>query len=200
MARPVQLLNNIFSCLILVFLLTRCSSAAHPFITENMINSTDTNLKMKKGIMHLGDKRFTGTVFSLYPGTTDTAEIAGYKDGREHGMWRKFYPDHLLKERREFTNGMKTGEHFTWWENGKQQMHYIFKYDEYDGTCREWNRTGLLVKEMRYKNGHENGAQQWWYDNGKIKANYVITDGRRFGLLGTKPAGKAGKHSRSGKN
>jgi antitoxin component YwqK of YwqJK toxin-antitoxin module len=186
MARLVQLLNNIFTSAILVFLLGGCSSAVHPFVKGNAINSTDINLKLQNGVAYFGDKLFTGNIFSLYPGSADTAEIKGYKEGLEHGVWKKFYEHGLLKEKREFTNGKKTGEYFTWWENGKEQMHYIIKNDEYDGTCREWNRAGLLVKEMNYKKGHEEGAQRWWYDNGKIKANYVITDGRRYGLLGTK--------------
>jgi antitoxin component YwqK of YwqJK toxin-antitoxin module len=170
----------------IVFLFAGCSSAAHRVNEGITINSTNNNLKLQNGVMYLGDKLFTGNIFSLYTGSADTAEITGYKEGREHGIWKKFYEHGLLKEKREFTDGMKTGEYFAWWENGQQQLHYLFKNDEYEGTCREWNSTGSLVKEMNYKKGHEEGPQRWWYDNGKIKANYVITDGRRYGLLGTK--------------
>jgi antitoxin component YwqK of YwqJK toxin-antitoxin module len=143
-------------------------------------------LKSVNGTIYYDDKLFTGTAYSLFPGSKDTAEISSFNNGKEHGTWRRFYESGLKKAQREFNNGNKTGEYLTWWENGKQQLHYQFNNDEYEGVCREWNSEGLLVKEMNYKKGHEEGQQRWWYDNGKIKANYVISDGRRYGLLGTK--------------
>jgi antitoxin component YwqK of YwqJK toxin-antitoxin module len=186
MVHPAQSVNKIIGYTILVLLIAGCSSVTQPDIAESMIINTDKNLNRKNGVVYLDEKFFTGKIYSLYPNTTDTAEITAYKEGREHGIWKKIYTNGLLKEKREFTNGMKTGEYLAWWENGKQRLAYYFVNDEYEGTCKEWNPEGLLVKEMSYKKGHEEGPQQWWYDNGKIKANYVIADGRRYGLLGTK--------------
>jgi len=186
MAHPAQSVNKIIVYALLAFLLTRCNSAGHPVMDVIVKINTDTGLRPLNGVMNFGDGPYTGIVYSLYTGTKDTAEIASYKKGKEHGTWKKFYEGGSLQEQREFTDGMKTGEYVAWWENGKERLRYFFKNDEYEGTCREWNTKGLLVKEMNYKNGHEAGAQRWWYDNGKIKANYVITDGRRYGLLGTK--------------
>ena len=184
MAHRVQLLNNI-SWMILL-LIAGCKQNSKQSIHQYLISRSDTDLHSVNGVMFLKDQALTGTVFLIYPGTSDTAEIAVYKEGKENGTWKKFYPNGLLKEKREFSNGKKTSDYMAWWENGKQQLHYLFKDDEYEGTCMEWNTTGKLVKEMNYKKGHEEGVQRWWYDNGKIKANYVITNGRRYGLLGTK--------------
>jgi antitoxin component YwqK of YwqJK toxin-antitoxin module len=186
MVHPVQSANNIICYTILVLLIAGCGSVTQPDIAKNMISNADKNLNRKNGVVYLGEKPFTGKIYSLYPNTKDTAEITGYNAGREHGIWKEFFANGLLKEKREFRDGLKTGEFLAWWENGKQRLAYNFINDEYEGTCREWNPDGLLVKEMNYKRGHEEGPQQWWYDNGKIKANYVIADGRRFGLLGTK--------------
>jgi antitoxin component YwqK of YwqJK toxin-antitoxin module len=181
-----QLVNKIISYSILLLLLAGCNSAEQPVKADSRINISSINLKQVNGVMYLNDKLYSGIIFSLYPGTTDTAEITSYKNGKEHGEWKKFYEKGILKEKREFTNGMKTGEFIAWWENGKQRLHYLFINDEYDGTCREWNEDGLLIKEMNYKKGYEEGTQRCWYENGKIKANYIITGGRRYGLLGTK--------------
>ena len=88
MARQVQLLNNIFSYTMIVFLLAGCSSAAHRVNEGLTINNTNNNLKLQNGVMYLGDKLFTGNIFSLYTGSADTAEITGYKEGREHGIFQ----------------------------------------------------------------------------------------------------------------
>jgi len=74
----------------------------------------------------------------------------------------------------------------TWWEDGQLQSSFLFKDDEYEGECSEWNDKGILIRRMHYARGHESGAQQQWYDDGSIRSNYVIIKGRRFGLLGTK--------------
>ena len=66
------------------------------------------------------------------------------------------------------------------------QSSFLFKDDEYEGECSEWNEKGILIRRMHYARGHESGAQQQWYDDGSIRSNYVIIKGRRFGLLGTK--------------
>jgi antitoxin component YwqK of YwqJK toxin-antitoxin module len=144
------------------------------------------DFKIVNGLLLQRDSVYSGILFSFFPGTTDTAEVSSYYNGKEDGEWRKYYPSKKLREKRYFRNGNKTGEYLAWWENGKKQLQYFFVEDEYEGVCKEWSQTGFLNKIMTYKKGHEDGHQQWWYDNGKIKANYVIIDGRRYGLLGTK--------------
>lgn len=150
------------------------------------LNKENSHLSMMNGLVIENNEPFSGTLYTLFLGTVDTAELASYKDGREHGEWIKYYPSKQLKEKRYFENGQKTGEYIAWWPNGEKQLDYFFVADEYQGTCKEWNEDGNLTKIMNYKKGHEEGQQQWWYDNGKIKANYIIKSGRRFGLLGTK--------------
>jgi len=176
---------NKFKWMILLFLFVRCSLPGHQDVEKNILVNAG-ELKTVNGIIYQGEILFTGLTYNLYPGEKDTAEILSYKNGKEDGVWKKFYTDGKLKEQREFSDGKKTGELSRWSEHGIKQMEYFFMNDEYEGTCREWNEAGLLVKEMNYKKGHEEGQQRWWYDNGKIKSNYIIANNRRYGLLGTK--------------
>ena len=155
-------------------------------VAEQLLNKAEQTAAFNNGLLIINSKPFSGTLYSLFPGTTDTAELACYYLGKESGEWKKFYPSKKIKEKRFFENGQKTGEYLAWWENGNRQLQYYFNADEYEGTCTEWNEAGMVSKVMNYKKGHEEGQQQWWYDGGKIKANYIIKDGRRFGLLGTK--------------
>lgn len=186
MVRPERLVIKAL-LLTLLFSLLRCSANEKSNNTPlEIVNADSAHITMRNGELYENDSLFSGILLTYYPETSDTAEISSYRNGREDGEWRKYYPKNILKEKRHFANGLKTGELLGWWENGNKKLHYFFESDEYSGTCREWNEEGLLTKQMNYEAGHEEGAQQWWYDNGKIKANYIIKDGRRYGLLGTK--------------
>jgi hypothetical protein len=186
MVQQVQLRNN-YVIIILVCLLG-CNAQVKPINQPKLmvINGASVIFVSQNGILYLNNIVFSGTVFTLYPNGKDTATIAGYLYGKEHGVWKKFYINALLKEKRVFEYGKKAGEYIAWWENGNKQQQFIFKDDEYEGTCSEWNNKGVLIKVMNYKKGHEEGQQQQFYDNGKIRSNYFIVNGRRYGLLGTK--------------
>ncbi len=187
MEHQVLLVNKIITIFLLSTALLSCSAPVKRATDLNrLLNKDEQQVALLNGLMMVNNQPFTGTLFTLFGKTTDTAEIMNYLNGREEGEWKKFYPSKKIKEKRYFKNGQKTGEYLSWWENGRQQLQYYFAADEYEGTCREWNETGMLNKVMHYKKGHEDGHQQWWYDQGKVKANYIIKDGRRFGLLGTK--------------
>lgn len=146
---------------------------------ENLI------LENKNGIIVKDKQPFTGKIFAL-DDAGDTVQILGYKNGLEHGTWRKFYTPKHLEELRYFENGIKVDTLKKWWPDGKLQLLCCFKNGEYEGALQEWNEQGQLVKEMHYHQGKEDGSQKVFYDNGKIKSNYVIKDGKRIGLLGTK--------------
>ena len=181
----LALLRNSF----ILIIISLMSCHAHPVREQRysvFMNRDTMALASRNGILYVHDHLLTANLFSFYPGTADTAEISCYREGKEDGCWKKFYQNNKLKEKRYFVNSYKTGEYMGWWENGNKKLDYLFKDDEYQGTCREWNTDGMLVKEMNYNKGHEEGPQKAFYDNGKVRSNYVIRDGRRFGLLGTK--------------
>jgi antitoxin component YwqK of YwqJK toxin-antitoxin module len=192
MAHQVQFLNKILTGSLLFLL--GCNATVEeqkvkPEIVagkEISLSSTDAGLYRVNGIVYRKNSPYTGSIITLFPGTSDTSLIERFLAGKEHGVWRKFYLSHRLKETRLFRDGKKVGDLIIYWENGNRQLHYVFDNDEYEGICREWNEAGMLTREMGYHLGHEAGAQKWWYDNGKIKSNYIISNGRRFGLLGTK--------------
>ena len=141
---------------------------------------------MHDGRMYKSESLYSGIIYTLFPGTKDTAELTGFTNGKEHGTWKKFFPNGKLKGIRQYDNGKKTGEYIAWWDNGNRMVDYLFANDEYNGTCKEWNRDGIMIKEMNYNKCYEDGMQRSWFDNGKIRANYKMIEGRRYGLLGTK--------------
>lgn len=172
--------------ILLLMLFTSCTYTGKHAVEYKITNATAAGLKAVNGILYLKDSVYNGTVYALFPGTTDTAAIMNFSYGKENGTWKKKYPDNTLEEIREYKDGNKAGEYLAWWPNGNKKLQYNFKDGEYEGTCYEWNEAGQLTKEANYKAGHEDGLQKIFYDNGKIHSNFIVINGRRYGLLGTK--------------
>ena len=51
----------------------------------------------------------------------------------------------------------------------------------------EWYEDGRLFMERNFHAGQEGGPQKAWGPEGQVYSNYVIKEGRRYGLLGSKP-------------
>jgi len=78
-------------------------------ISSNKINISTVNFALVNGIANVNKMPFTGTIYLLYPNTTDTAEVRNYLNGNENGEWRKYYASGRLREKRYFTNELQQG-------------------------------------------------------------------------------------------
>lgn len=186
MELPVQYRNKFWLLLFMAFAACNAPDTTTVQAPSLLLNKNEQGLQLQNGLLLYTQQPLSATLYTLFPNTTDTAELITYVNGKEHAEWKRFYASGKLKEKRYFQLGKKTGLYETFWENGTKQMQYVFVNDEYEGSCYEWNEDGRLISSMNYKQGHEDGLQQSWYNNGKIKANYIIKAGRRYGLLGTK--------------
>jgi antitoxin component YwqK of YwqJK toxin-antitoxin module len=171
--------------LLLIVLIQACSGNKAPGKMP-VFNVADLNVRIENGLLIQNNLPFTGVIYALQSQKTDTAEIISFSQGREHGVWKKFYPGGKLAEIRRFNNGKKVGRLQAWWPGGKQKLDFNFEDGEYQGLCREWHQDGKLLSAMNYEKGYESGPQLQYYADGKVKANYIIANGRRYGLLGTK--------------
>ena len=150
-----------------------------------VINSKDSFLQMHQDTVFFQEKKFSGTIFNLYP-NGDTSMTAHYFNGLEHGILKKWYPNKQLAESRSFQAGKKEGKHIGFWEDGKPKFEFYFTKGEHDGIANEWYSNGQAYKAFHYTMGYETGSQKMWWENGVIRANYVVKQGRRYGLIGLK--------------
>ncbi len=153
-------------------------------INQVVMNSEEGNFSQLNGIVLLDGQPYTGTIYTLFPESRDTARIVRYLVGMEHGIWKQFYPGGKRLDRREFSRGQKVGEVLSWYENGQKKLHYHFENDQYEGAGREWNEEGVLVMEKNYHAGQEEGPQHEYHDNGQERSSYVVKGGRRYGVSG----------------
>tara|TARA_B100000424_G_C22901866_1_gene479638 strand:- start:88 stop:660 length:573 start_codon:yes stop_codon:yes gene_type:complete len=178
MELPVQLANKLLYVVIVFFI--GCNPNNQLVVHEE---SKDFD-GFSKQTTYNGEI-FSGIVFNTNE-DKDTILIGEYKNGLKHGIWKTFYPNGSLKERRFYKRGLKVGLYEGFYNDGAKNFVFMFKNGEYNGTNSLWTKDGQLLEEFNYKMGREFGSQKVWYLDGKIKSNYIIKNNRRYGLLGTK--------------
>ena len=178
MVRQARLVNRLLLCFVLF-----CFSCKKG---EEAFSLNSSKIDLTKSVVLYQGIPFSGQVYRFYPGTLDTLWVRNYKGGLKDGVWRKYFLNGELNEKRKFRKGKKEGDYVGYYNGGIKNFIFKFQNGEYSGTNKIWTKEGLLIEEGNFKNGYEFGVQKTWYLNGKIKSNYIIKNNRRYGLLGTK--------------
>ena len=152
-------------------------------VPNKFIVSSDSGFHFKQDTLYYFGNTFSGHSFALYP-NGDSLYSGSYLNGKEEGIFKKWYPNRQLAEIRIYIDGNKEGFHRGWWENGKRKFEYHFQNAENNGELKEWANTGQPYRFFHYRMGYEEGSQKMWWANGAIRANYVIRNGKKYGLLG----------------
>ena len=96
----------------------------------------------------------------------------------------KRYGDGALMSVRTYRDGKEEGIHRGYWPGGALKFEYRYHNGLSEGVQREWFEDGSPFTEFNYVKGHEAGLQRMWTSYGKLRANYVVKNGRRYGLIG----------------
>jgi hypothetical protein len=91
------------------------------------------------------------------------------------------------ESRRYYKEGQCEGVHRGWWPSGHQRYLYRFRHGLLQGECWEWYGDGRPYRLMTYCNGQEQGRQIIWASDGSRLSDYQQLEGRRFGLVNTRP-------------
>ena len=75
----------------------------------------------------------------------------------------------------------------TTWPDGRPRIEGTYLRDMRHGEFRTWHENGQLAELRHYFHGREAGHQQAWTKDGVMFLNYEVRDGRRYGLVNSKP-------------
>ena len=166
--------------------LWRAASESPASIPDVEVIKTDTRLQRAGGLLYYAGIPFSGHLLARYENDA-IKSTTPYDQGKAYGLAQGWYPDGAKKFVRWYQRGKKEGTHVGWWDNGATQFVYHFQNGLHEGNAKEWYPNGLRYRDFNYASGKESGAQQMWYQDGTLRANYVVKDGRRYGLIGSKP-------------
>jgi len=150
------------------------------------LTATAPCLHHVNGVLYCNDAPFTGSLIA-YHTDGSVKQNTPYINGRRHGTDRAWYVDGTPMEERPYAAGKKEGLHRGWWPDGTLKFVYHFEHGLQEGVAREWFADGTPFRVFHFENGKEQGSQKMWYEDGTLRANYVVIDGRRYGLIGSKP-------------
>mgnify|MGYP003667729378 CR=1 FL=1 len=182
---------KICKTMVLLLLVCACSQnkpvvQSNPEIPPIYVSKTASSISIRNDTVYENNEKYSGYLLQFQSNKVDTLSIAGYYQGLQSGLAKKWYSKNSVMEERQYLAGEKNGKQIAFWENGNKKFEFEAVKDMYQGVLKEWNQEGNLVHLANYKEGQEEGTQKLWYDNGKVRANYVIKNGKRYGLLGTK--------------
>lgn len=166
----------------ILFLLCSCRSQNNKIISAayQTYESTDTGLHWKNGYWYKSGDLVTGKIIEHYL-DSGIKTIINYKQGKEDGWKKCYYPGGTLAEQRYYINGEKDSLHSGWWPNGNKRFEYHFANGVYDGDYLEWYQSGKRLKYIHYTKGIEDSAKGW-RENGKLYMNFIVRNGRRYGI------------------
>jgi antitoxin component YwqK of YwqJK toxin-antitoxin module len=122
---------------------------------ETKIPETDlkcSELKEEDGLIYQGDKRFTGSCYTLYDFNLEKDEIRSYKRGLRDGVWVKYYGNGYLQYVGNAKKGEIHGKYIGYYNNGVIKEEGNMKEGYRDGNWSLNNENGDLIRVEIHKN------------------------------------------------
>jgi len=152
-----------------------------PKSVDSRIAKNLLKLRPNEGLVYYNNEPFTGTGFEHYS-NGHLASTTIYRNGKKHGVLRKWFENGKLSFESHYQKGRKDGKTLSWWSNGQLRSESTFNHGVANGIHYEWYKSGAKFKQLNLVNGKEEGLQKAWRENGKIYNNYEAKNGRIFGL------------------
>lgn len=71
--------------------------------------------------------------------------------------------------------------------NGAVSLEAELRNGVFHGTYRTWYASGRPYELRHFVDGREQGQQQSWSEDGTLFLNYEMRNGRRYGLVNSRP-------------
>ena len=103
--------------------------------------------------------------------------ITPYKNNKEHGIVKGFFPTGQVQVEIPFVHGIVHGEAKAYHENGTIYNIITYKDNKPIGSGKWYYDTGELESMAFYKNGEKHDTEIWYYKDGSIKSLVTYNNG-----------------------
>jgi len=117
------------------------------------------------------DEPKNGTFTETWPSGKPKLEER-YKEGRRHGLLRRWHENGTLAAHEEYEEGRWEGRRAAWHENGQEQFDWRYRDGKLDeGTWKVFHANGACWTEYRVGPGGKvpDQVQTAYHDNGKLE-------------------------------
>ena len=159
--------------LLAILLLYRCVHAQE--VTFEGIETHDS-ITVLKGT----NEPFTGKVVAFNVNGKKSMELE-YKNGRESGTNRSWFPNGNIMNETQITNGKIDGLWIDYYENGQKQNELTYEMDYMYGPCTRWYENGQIKEQGNHQHCREQGHWIYYYENGQKQSEGDYNQAVRIG-------------------
>ena len=105
-----------------------------------------------------------------------------YENNRLDGLVNTYLYGSLLVETTEYKEGVQHGPWKKWYDDGQPFFAATCHEGKLEGVYKEWHENGVLARECTYKQGKVDGVEKRWYENGNIMCEYNCKEDRFDGV------------------
>ena len=177
----MRLYNKYLQSFLVTFLMLICfieinANDIQDQISNDTINQTLENRKIGYWII-LGNMR---NLPDYNP--TDTIEEGFFNNNRKVGIWKKYYPNGLLKSEITYINGRASGAFTTYHPTGIIEENGNWKGRVYTGNFERYYEDGTLAQKKTFNDkGKTEGVVEYYHTNGQIELSFTTDNGKEAG-------------------
>jgi antitoxin component YwqK of YwqJK toxin-antitoxin module len=108
----------------------------------------------------------------------DTIAITNYKNGKQEGLYRSFYPVRTREYEIPYLQDKISGTARKYFDNGVSEIEAEFKDDQRNGTFREYYKNKVLYNKESYQASKLEGPVKYYYSNGSLKIEAIAHAGK----------------------
>jgi antitoxin component YwqK of YwqJK toxin-antitoxin module len=129
--------------------------------------------------------KLEGTVEQVVSKHTDgTPKVSLFLDEKTNAKVARveFHPNGQPKIDERFSNDVRQGESWCYYDDGKPWSLNTFNEGLNDGPYKTWHENGQLYIQGQYAAGKETGEWFTYYANGALNTRGVYVDGKKVGI------------------
>jgi len=127
--------------------------------------------------IYLSDELVSGIIY--YPNGKQE-ELINYTNGVRDGESFQYYETGELKAKWTWVNGKKT-DGIIYYETGETRTLYSFKNGDLDGVIVSYFKSGKVMQKTDVKDGQTHGKNTLYYEDGKLWHEQNFVNGKRQG-------------------
>jgi antitoxin component YwqK of YwqJK toxin-antitoxin module len=119
---------------------------------------------------------------SYAPGSV--VEEGTYLDDRKEGLWKKFYPNGILKSEITYSMDRPNGPYAVYYESGNLEEKGTWTRNKNTGEFKRFYANGNSQQEFFFSDkGIRNGVQRYFHENGGKALEVTIVEGKEEGRM-----------------
>ena len=160
-----------------------CSLVAFVWITIQSAQAQQQNTTDSRGLKQ-GAWIIQGSMIkdpAYAPGAT--VEEGAYLNNEKEGLWKRYWPNGMIRSEVYFEHGKPQGPYKTYYANGKLEESGRMHDGKLTDRFQRYHSNGIMKEDLKYDGeGNRHGKQTYYHENGTLALEVDMQQGAEHGL------------------